>query len=107
MLRIPCPWCGLRDEVEFRCGGESHITRPSFEADDSTWGRYLFYRNNPKGVQFERWCHVYGCGQWFNLARDTVTHEIRAVYMLGTPQPTLPEHSTIKPTIPRVETGDL
>jgi sarcosine oxidase, subunit delta len=91
MLRIPCAWCGERDEVEFRSGGESHITRPSFEADDATWARYLFYRSNPKGVQFERWCHIYGCGHWFNLVRDTVTHEIRAVYLLGAPRPALPD----------------
>lgn len=89
MLRIHCPWCGERDEVEFRSGGESHITRPSFETDDSTWSRYLFHRNNPKGVQFERWCHEFGCGQWFNIARDTVTHEVRAVYVLGAPKPVL------------------
>ena len=29
MLLIPCPWCGERDETEFRCGGEAHIARPS------------------------------------------------------------------------------
>jgi sarcosine oxidase subunit delta len=89
MLRIQCPWCGERDEAEFRSGGESHITRPSFEADDATWAKYLFYRSNPKGVQFERWCHAYGCGQWFNVARDTVTHEAQAVYLIGMPKPIL------------------
>lgn len=91
MLRIPCPWCGVRDEIEFRWGGESHITRPPFDTDDSTWSRYLFYRDNRKGVQFERWCHAYGCGQWFNLSRHTVTHEIGAAYRLGTPAPALRE----------------
>jgi sarcosine oxidase, subunit delta len=91
MLRIPCPWCGERDEVEFRSGGESQITRPSYGADDSTWARYLFYRNNAKGVQFERWCHEFGCGQWLNVTRDTVTHEIRAVYVQGAPKPILAE----------------
>jgi sarcosine oxidase subunit delta len=89
MLRIHCPWCGERDEVEFRSGGESHITRPSFQADDATWARYLFCRSNPKGVQFERWCHEFGCEQWFNVARDTLTHEIRSIYILGTPKPAL------------------
>ncbi|MGH6719268.1 MAG: sarcosine oxidase subunit delta, partial [Alphaproteobacteria bacterium] len=28
MLLIACPFCGPRDETEFRCGGESHIIRP-------------------------------------------------------------------------------
>ncbi len=26
---------------------------------------YLFMRENPKGVHFERWRHAYGCGKWF------------------------------------------
>jgi len=30
---------------------------------------------------------VLGCGQWFNVARDTVTHEIRKVYAMGEPRP--------------------
>jgi heterotetrameric sarcosine oxidase delta subunit len=51
------------------------------------WGDYLFNRTNPKGVHFERWLHVYGCGRWFNVARDTVTHEILTVYLMGEPKP--------------------
>ena len=39
------------------------------------------------GVQFERWLHRHGCGQWFNVARDTVTHEIKAVYKMTDPKP--------------------
>jgi sarcosine oxidase subunit delta len=38
-------------------------------------------------LHFERWCHVFGCGQWFNVARDTFTHEIHAVYRMGEPAP--------------------
>ena len=89
MLKIECPWCGPRAEVEFRCGGESHIARPgpAETVSDETWADYLFYRNNPKGVQFERWLHRHGCGQWFNVARDTVTHEIKAVYKMTDPKP--------------------
>lgn len=84
MLRIECPWCGVRDEVEFRCGGESHVARPRdpAAATDREWAAYLFYRRNPRGLQFERWLHVYGCRQWFNIARDTVTHEIVEVYKM-------------------------
>ena len=74
MLLIPCPWCGERDETEFRCGGEAHIARPEQPAalSDDQWADYLFMRSNPKGVHFERWRHVHGCGRWFNVARDTV-----------------------------------
>ena len=86
MMQIPCIWCGPRDENEFVCGGTSHIARPAVEAADQEWGEYLFFRDNPKGVHLERWRHVHGCGLWFNLARDTLTHEIKSVYpMTGAP----------------------
>jgi sarcosine oxidase, subunit delta len=86
MMQIPCICCGLRDENEFVCGGTSHLSRPPLESDDEEWGRYLFFRDNPKGRHLERWRHVLGCGQWFNVVRDTVTHEVRGVYgMLESP----------------------
>ncbi|MCH7538671.1 MAG: sarcosine oxidase subunit delta [Proteobacteria bacterium] len=87
MLRIPCPWCGVRDETEFRFGGEAHVERPGLEVSDAEWADYLFNRENPKGLHYERWCHVYGCSQWFNVVRDTVTHEIYAVYEMGEAKP--------------------
>jgi sarcosine oxidase subunit delta len=87
MLRIPCPYCGLRDEPEFGFGGPAHVTRPGLEATDARWTDYLFSRDNPKGTHYERWVHVYGCGRWFNVVRDTVTHEISAVHRLGDPKP--------------------
>lgn len=87
MLRIECPYCGLRDEPEFSFGGESHITRPAAGAGDAEWADYLFLRTNPKGEHAERWCHSYGCGQWFNVLRDTVTHEIRATYGIADRRP--------------------
>ena len=90
MLRIPCPYCGLRDEPEFTFGGPSHISRPPLTADDATWADYLFNRDNPAGVHFERWLHTYGCGVWFNLVRDTLTHEIVAVYKMGEAKPQIP-----------------
>ncbi len=89
MLRIPCPWCGTRDESEFRFGGESHIERPGLEVGDAEWADYLFNRENPKGLHYERWCHTYGCSQWFNVVRDTVTHKFHAVYKMGEAKPDL------------------
>jgi heterotetrameric sarcosine oxidase delta subunit len=83
MLQIPCPYCGVRDEPEFRFGGPAHITRPSTDVSDAQWTSYLFDRDNPKGIQYERWQHGFGCGRWFNVARHTVTHEILCVYRLG------------------------
>ena len=89
MLKIDCPYCGPRVESEFRCGGESHIQRPGPHdaVSDQEWAAYLFYRENPKGVHFERWVHQFGCGRWFNMARDTVTHEIKAIYAMTDPKP--------------------
>lgn len=87
MLSIPCPWCGPRDEPEFTYGGEAHVVRPAHDVDDAGWARYLFQRENPKGMHHERWCHTQGCGQWFNVARDTVTHEILAVYRMDEARP--------------------
>ncbi|MDP6344065.1 MAG: sarcosine oxidase subunit delta [Alphaproteobacteria bacterium] len=89
MLLIDCPWCGPRDEVEFSCGGEAHIVRPPEPANlsDAEWGDYVFMRQNRKGVHYERWCHGHGCGRWFNVARDTVSHQVLAVYAMGEAPP--------------------
>jgi heterotetrameric sarcosine oxidase delta subunit len=88
MMQLKCPWCGTRDENEFVCGGTAHMLRPPLQSGDEEWGAYLFLRDNPRGVHRERWRHAYGCGQWFNVSRSTVTHEILAVYALGdTPPP--------------------
>ena len=46
---------------------------------------YPFFRSNPKGEHAERWCHSFGCGQWFNVSRNTVTHEVLATYAMGEP----------------------
>jgi heterotetrameric sarcosine oxidase delta subunit len=53
------------------------------------WSNYLFNKENPKGIHYERWMHSYGCRRWFNVARDTVTHEIHAIYKMGLPRPDL------------------
>ena len=90
MMRIPCIYCGPRDENEFVCGGTSHIQRPALDAGDETWGSYLFFRDNPKGLHLERWRHVLGCGRWFNLARNTVTHEVLYAYAMDEPPPADP-----------------
>ena len=85
MLLIPCPWCGPRNEVEFRYGGEAHIARPANPdaLDDRAWTEYLFMRSNAKGVFAERWVHSAGCRRWFNLLRDTVSHRILIAYRIG------------------------
>lgn len=87
MLRIPCPYCGKRDENEFVFGGPAHVSRTSGQVDDATWTAYLYSKENTVGIQFERWAHMYGCGRWFNLARNTTTHAILRSYPLSDPKP--------------------
>ena len=79
MLLIPCPHCGPRAEIEFRHGGEAHLTRDPAACDDG-WGGYLYARTNARGEHAERWRHTHGCGQFFNVVRDTATDAILRAY---------------------------
>ena len=92
MLRIECPFCGTRDQDEFRYGGEADHRRPARpEAlGDDEWARHLFYRAKVRGVQAERWLHAYGCRQWFLMVRDTASHAIRGACRLDEPAPATP-----------------
>ena len=89
MLRIDCPYCGPRPEIEFRYGGEAHIARPDDPAtlDDEQWADFLFMRRNTKGRFRERWVHAAGCRRWFNAVRDTVSYQILATYKVGDAPP--------------------
>ena len=91
MLQITCPYCGPRCESEFANGGEAHIERPKDpeSLSDAEWAEFVFLRDNPKGLVLERWNHAHGCRRWFNVARDSVTYEILAVYPMGSPPPAL------------------
>ena len=63
MLLIACPYCGERPEIEFVHGGQAHIVRPAkpSEADIEQWTRFLYMRDNIKGLYAERWRHAHGC----------------------------------------------
>jgi heterotetrameric sarcosine oxidase delta subunit len=89
MLLIGCPWCGDREETEFRNGGQAYVAYPEdpMALTDEQWGEYLFVRDNPKGPFAERWVHSAGCRRWFNVVRDTRTSEITAVYRPGEERP--------------------
>jgi sarcosine oxidase subunit delta len=80
MLLITCPYCGSRAEIEFRYGGEAHLTRPASDCSDAAWADYLYMRKNVRGPRAERWSHARGCGQFFNVVRDTQTNAILATY---------------------------
>ena len=97
MLLIPCPFCGPRDETEFRYGAESGVAMPAEEQakDDAAWGEWVFVRSNPKGPLDERWYHAHGCRRWFSLRRNTATDRILSdPVAIGWPKP------------PRGTTGD-
>jgi sarcosine oxidase subunit delta len=91
MLTLTCPCCGVAaDETELAAGGEAHLKRFGPGSSDEAFDGYMFMRENPKGVHFERWRHAYGCGKWFLAARDTVTLEVFGTYPAQTSEP--PQH---------------
>ncbi len=85
MLLIPCPYCGLRAELEFNYGGEAHVLRPApgTASDAEAWTAFQYERNNTKGPHAERWRHTHGCGRFFNVVRDTTTDRILRSYRSG------------------------
>lgn len=83
MIIIECPYCNeARAEEELRYGGEADRIRPADPATvpDRHWTEYLFMRHNPKGLLLEQWCCAMGCGQWFKVQRDTVSHAVMGVW---------------------------
>jgi len=85
MLLIACPYCGERPELEFAHGGQAHIARPATPSttDIQEWTRFLYMRDNTKGLYAERWRHSHGCGKFFNAVRDTTTDHFIATYKVG------------------------
>jgi heterotetrameric sarcosine oxidase delta subunit len=83
MLVLTCPWCGPREEIEFRYGGEAGVTAPAPvregepDADVDVAG-FLFFRSNPKGAFRERWHHSHGCRRWFSVTRSTISHRLES-----------------------------
>ena len=77
MLRIPCPYCGVRDHGEFRYGGDASKMRPAHGSEDAkAWHDHVFLFDNPKGAHKEYWQHVLGCRQWILVERDTLTQHV-------------------------------
>ena len=92
MLLIRGPYCEEeRPELEFRGAGEAHIARPADIASvsDEAFEAFFFLRDNPRGLTFERWRHIHGCGRFFNAARDTVSDKFVTTYKAGEAKPDL------------------
>ena len=77
MIRINCPYCGLRDHSEFTYGGDASVEYPPLSASPQAWHDAVFMRENLRGMQSETWHHLHGCRMWLVVERDTMTHEIR------------------------------
>ncbi|MEQ8399430.1 MAG: sarcosine oxidase subunit delta [Roseitalea porphyridii] len=83
---IPCPFCGPRDLSEFSyCGDADNLAaRPDPASEDqAAWNAYVYDRANPAGEHAEIWQHAGGCRRHLRVVRNTVTHEISGVTMLG------------------------
>ena len=83
---IPCPFCGPRDLSEFTYHGDADnlAARPDqASTDQSAWNAYVYDRTNPAGEHAEIWQHAGGCRRHLRIVRNTLTHEISDVTMLG------------------------
>lgn len=92
MLLIHCPYCEEeRPELEFHGAGEAHIARPTNmgEISPEDFEKFFFIRDNRKGVVFERWRHLHGCGRFFNAVRHSVSDKFICTYKAGEPRPKL------------------
>ena len=90
MLLIHCPYCKEdRPELEFHGAGEAHIARPEniAEISDADFEKFFFIRENQKGLVFERWRHLSGCGRFFNAVRHSVSDKFICTYEAGKPKP--------------------
>ena len=79
MLRIECPWCGVRDETEFRYRGDASRSPPAATASLVEFCAQTYTRENPRGWHLEWWLHVGGCRKLLKVVRHTDTHEICTV----------------------------
>ena len=84
MIRIKCPWCGVRDHAEFRYVGDATKLRPEPGAGTpEEWHDFVYIRDNPRGPHLEIWQHVHGCRSFLQVCRDTRTHDVLAVGLPG------------------------
>jgi len=84
-MLIPCPHCGERPHSEFTYGGDADVARPADPASaaDEQWFAYVYLRDNHIGAHREHWHHTFGCSQWIEVRRDTLTHRIWAAALAG------------------------
>ena len=80
MLRINCPYCGVRDHEEFSYFGDATKTYPPLDAEHhDAWVEAVYVRNNPKGEHTECLQHALDCRRGSVVKRNTVSHDILSV----------------------------
>ena len=91
MIRIACPFCGLRDETEFAYRGDATVSRPPADAPIEDFHDYVYRRANPRGWHVEWWQHAGGCRQFLKVVRHTMTHAVHSVGLASSTQVVPPE----------------
>ena len=76
-------WVCFKVFLFFSSSVSQHLPLAENKISDRAFADYLFLRDNPKGVFLERWRHAAGCRRWFNVVRDTVSHQIIEIYAMG------------------------
>ena len=80
MLRIECPFCGLRNHDEFTYLEDGSVAMPALDnTNDEAWYESVFLRDNPRGMHVEDWHHTQGCRMVLRVSRNTLTHQIISV----------------------------
>ena len=74
-MKIPCPFCGLRDAHEFSYLGDATPRRPETAEG---FHDYVYLRDNPAGLHSELWYHGQGCRSWLVVERNTFDHSVTA-----------------------------
>ena len=77
MLKLTCPYCGVRAETDFTYHGAANLHRPEAEADEHAFYEYVYLRDNPRGDHEELWQHTGGCRSYIKVRRNTQTHEVK------------------------------
>ena len=83
---IDHPLLGPRDISEFiYLGDASLLNRPKWDVEDAehSFYEYLYLRKNVAGVHKELWFHQQGDRSWLVISRNTLTHEIIKVDLVG------------------------
>ena len=89
-MLICCPVCGPRETTEFVYAGDASVVRPPLEADEAAWAGAVYERANPRGAHREWWQQVGGCRAVVCVQRDTETHAIAGVELVGPDRAWLP-----------------